>query len=811
MQKQAREKYEYGATYRPVGFATVPKGWVDVVPHKAFKHGVVIYTRPLTNDEINSFELTPIFNADETQAAIKSICNSFEEYATEYAEMISEGDQRTVEQIVRQRFEKDVKGYIKDLGNAVDQVIGFIVTHKKETEIQGAKMVAKSIHVVFRKRPNKKPFQLRTYDNRMDADEFAHSRPDTYVVTYENPTKDQLALVQPPAPKAPWITPKQGAGMSWENLVKQFAKENGYDATKLTELVFEAENQLDKNEIINNYLEMWSSADKEDFLNNVKELSMNLKTASVTNQAQEDQETVVFTLTYHDANESKKQEAKDLASKAGDSVNAGVKLYSENAHKHTTQGFRFYLATPMDKQEAEAAKEKISKFLFDHLSGSLAVSVGTEKYSTASKKKAQEKQYLLDDIEVKITPDQDADASYMDQEGFESRKEDYRNGDFSFIGIQAIGYLYDEETDEITQVDSQGLWGIESDSDSDYLKDVALEELADLQGQLKNKNLSNPNDINEYSDEAMRAAFNKAGYPRITSSSKKKAQEDEPKTEAVIFVLACNPKTAALKLQNQIVEEVTQATNTGVKLYDKNVSRQAKIYRYFLTTPFTKERANEIESRIDGILRKYVGDEIYAASAGTELFERLTPITNFDVRRKGEEMKTRTGAAVTIRELWDMVSKFNEQRPYAPFSLVEAGGVVELWVCDKNGIEEKRLTSGTKREIKEALIKNRYLYRNDASPDEEMSQKEYQTYLDAKKKGNAMKTKQGTKVDSTWEKVEKLVEVMGEKEFIDALITGLSDDEANFQLGAIIQDYDLRSYMDGTDDEEDEVDNNPQT
>lgn len=64
----------------------------------------------------------------------------------------------------------------------------------------------KQIHVVYRKRPNKRPFQVASFHSRMEADAFVDQRgdrADCYVLTVNNPTKQELGLVRP---SVPWIT-----------------------------------------------------------------------------------------------------------------------------------------------------------------------------------------------------------------------------------------------------------------------------------------------------------------------------------------------------------------------------------------------------------------------------------------------------------------------------------------------------------------------------------------------------------------------------------------------------------------------------
>lgn len=86
------------------------------------------------------------------------------------------------------------------------------------------------------------------------------------------------------------------------------------------------------------------------------------------------------------------------------------------------------------------------------------------------------------DFQREIVPDDDHDASYLDQNGFEDRREAYQRGEFGFVGVRAgvdlkipLGKGY------VTQrVTSPGLWAIESDSDESYFAEVFSEECATL-------------------------------------------------------------------------------------------------------------------------------------------------------------------------------------------------------------------------------------------------------------------------------------------------------------------------------------------
>ncbi len=86
------------------------------------------------------------------------------------------------------------------------------------------------------------------------------------------------------------------------------------------------------------------------------------------------------------------------------------------------------------------------------------------------------------DFDRQLVPDDCPDTSYLEQEGFEDRLEQYRRGDFYYIGVRAavevpIPYGKDRI---LTRIASPGLWGIESDSGEDYFQSVFEEEIAIL-------------------------------------------------------------------------------------------------------------------------------------------------------------------------------------------------------------------------------------------------------------------------------------------------------------------------------------------
>jgi hypothetical protein len=81
-------------------------------------------------------------------------------------------------------------------------------------------------------------------------------------------------------------------------------------------------------------------------------------------------------------------------------------------------------------------------------------------------------------IEINRLSDSDPDTSYLTQEGFEDRCAEYHNGAFEFIGIRASASI--RVGNFLQSITSGGLWGIESDSDKPYLKEIEDEQLSEL-------------------------------------------------------------------------------------------------------------------------------------------------------------------------------------------------------------------------------------------------------------------------------------------------------------------------------------------
>ena len=94
--------WKYGAALRPIGFATVPAGYVRVEQHPAFRHGVVVYDHALTPADVESYQLMPRIPLPDVE---DRIVQQLKEYADECLELYQEAAQQ-FEAIVGQAFER---------------------------------------------------------------------------------------------------------------------------------------------------------------------------------------------------------------------------------------------------------------------------------------------------------------------------------------------------------------------------------------------------------------------------------------------------------------------------------------------------------------------------------------------------------------------------------------------------------------------------------------------------------------------------------------------------------------------------------
>lgn len=120
---------------------------------------------------------------------------------------------------------------------------------------------------------------------------------------------------------------------------------------------------------------------------------------------------------------------------------------------------------------------------------------------------------FIKNIGVKTIEDNDIDISYLQQDynDVEDIKERERyiqedkdrleklyNGYWSFIGIRAFAIVYipiHNNSFNMQTISSSGLWGIESDSDKDYIESIKHGQIDELKGYLKLFNIDIPDNV----------------------------------------------------------------------------------------------------------------------------------------------------------------------------------------------------------------------------------------------------------------------------------------------------------------------------
>jgi hypothetical protein len=83
-------------------------------------------------------------------------------------------------------------------------------------------------------------------------------------------------------------------------------------------------------------------------------------------------------------------------------------------------------------------------------------------------------------IHCETFPDLDPDTSYLEQEEFQVKREQYEANLFGYIGIRAMAELQLSAGGPIQRITSRGLWGIEDDSNAEYLDSIRTAEMVEL-------------------------------------------------------------------------------------------------------------------------------------------------------------------------------------------------------------------------------------------------------------------------------------------------------------------------------------------
>ncbi len=94
----APREYRYGAQNRPPGYGSAPTGILRVDPpvHNIgqTRHGVVVYARPLTDEEVRGYELAPYVPLADIVARLRA---RVDRYGAQYADRLRKGDTATLQ------------------------------------------------------------------------------------------------------------------------------------------------------------------------------------------------------------------------------------------------------------------------------------------------------------------------------------------------------------------------------------------------------------------------------------------------------------------------------------------------------------------------------------------------------------------------------------------------------------------------------------------------------------------------------------------------------------------------------------------
>lgn len=114
-------EYRYAMVNRPLSIGTCPKGWVGVEPqpakgephHDAARHGILVYDRKLTEQEMRSYELAPILD-DAGEAELAERVVAFYADDVEYFAGLAHED---AADLVMHGAEKAKSGYLLSLAD----------------------------------------------------------------------------------------------------------------------------------------------------------------------------------------------------------------------------------------------------------------------------------------------------------------------------------------------------------------------------------------------------------------------------------------------------------------------------------------------------------------------------------------------------------------------------------------------------------------------------------------------------------------------------------------------------------------------
>lgn len=132
--ESAPSKFRYGMQFRPPGMGATPKGEFTVEKHGDFRHGVISYDRPLTPEEVKSYELTPILSTQALGERVDvAVGKLLSEYPDEVRELAEE-DPRHFAAMARQALADQEPGHLPDIDKMVEAIRQRVVAKPEEAQ-----------------------------------------------------------------------------------------------------------------------------------------------------------------------------------------------------------------------------------------------------------------------------------------------------------------------------------------------------------------------------------------------------------------------------------------------------------------------------------------------------------------------------------------------------------------------------------------------------------------------------------------------------------------------------------------------------
>jgi len=198
--------FQYALVNRPAGIGAIPEGQIGLLDrpekgsayHDVARHGIAVYPRQLTDEEVRQYELKYLPpESEQIDIASRFVNEAFNKYASEYLEMVEE-DRDTFEKTVRSKFRKHMAGVAFPQGEA------------------GKAMMQKIVNALAAM-PNQEPAPASSEPHVSEADEAANQALSFLKTIPALETKDMAQLRGVRGQVREAITSLQAAGRFEEN------------------------------------------------------------------------------------------------------------------------------------------------------------------------------------------------------------------------------------------------------------------------------------------------------------------------------------------------------------------------------------------------------------------------------------------------------------------------------------------------------------------------------------------------------------------------------------------------------------------